>query len=399
MSLRFIKNDILENIKIFIIPMIIIILIYSIIYFNLNSYKGKKMKTYIKFLSKIYLNSFFYVSLIMFSLIFILNLLSELDFFKDINVNSYFPIYLSLLNSPTFIFEMFPFIFLISTQLFFITLFNNNQLSIFKYSGLKNSKILFIISLMSFILGIIIITLFYSFSSSLKNFYLDLKTNYTSDGKYLAVITKNGLWIKDVIDDKILIINSVKIDQNYLIDAYISEFNNNFEIKRNIVSPKIDISNKNWIIFDAKVFDKNTKQKFEILEMNTNFDYLVIQSLFSNLSSLSILELLELRKNYKSLNYSLIEIDIQLLKLISFPIYLMLMTIFSSIIMMSTKQLKSSILKISIGLFFSVLIYYLFNFFNVLGKTEKIDLFSSVLLPIILLTIVNSLMIRRFNEK
>ena len=357
------------------------------------------MRTYIKYLSKVYLNSFVYVSLIMFSLIFILNLLSELDFFKDINVNTYFPIYLSLLNSPTFIFEMFPFIFLISTQLFFITLFSNNQLSIFKYSGLKNSKILFIISLMSFILGIMIITLFYSFSSSLKNFYLDLKTNYTSDGKYLAVITKNGLWIKDVIDDKILIINSAKIDQNYLIDAYISEFNSNFEIKRNIVSPKINISSKDWIIFDAQVFDKNTKQKFEIMEIKTNFDYLVIQSLFSNLSSLSILELLELRKNYKSLNYSLIEIDIQLLKLISFPIYLMLMTIFSSIIMMSTKELKSSILKISIGLFFSVLIYYLFNFFNVLGKTEKIDLFSSVLLPIILLSVVNSLMIRRFNEK
>ncbi len=357
------------------------------------------MKTYVKFLSKIYLNSFFYVSLIMFSLIFILNLLSELDFFKDINVSSYFPIYLSLLNSPTFIFEMFPFIFLISTQLFFITLFSNNQLSIFKYSGLKNSKILIIISFMSFILGMLIITLFYSFSSSLKNFYLDLKTNYTSDGKYLAVITKNGLWIKDVIDDKILIINSVKIDQNYLIDAYISEFNSNFEIKRNIVSPKIDISNKNWIIFNAKVFNKNIKQKFETLEMSTNFDYLVVQSLFSNLSSLSVMELLELRKNYKSLNYSLIEIDIQLLKLISFPIYLVLMTIFSSIIMMSTKQLKSSILKISIGLFFSVLIYYLFNFFNVLGKTEKIDLFSSVLLPIVLLTVVNSLMIRRFNEK
>ena len=357
------------------------------------------MRTYVKFLSKIYLNSFFYVSLIMFSLIFILNLLSELDFFKDINVNSYYPIYLSLLNSPTFIFEMFPFIFLISTQLFFITLFNNNQLSIFKYSGLKNSKILFIISLMSFILGMVIVTLFYSLSSSLKNFYLDLKSNYTMDGKYLAVITKNGLWIKDIIDDKILIINSVKIDQNYLIDAYISEFNSNFEIKRNIVSPKIDISKKNWIIFNAKVFNKNTKQKFETLEMNTNFDYLIVQSLFSNLSSLSILELLELRKNYKSLNYSLIEIDIQLLKLISFPIYLMLMTIFSSIIMMSTKKLRSPILKISIGLFFSVLIYYLFNFFNVLGKTEKIDLFSSVLLPIVLLTVVNSLMVRRFDEK
>ena len=357
------------------------------------------MKTYIKFLSKIFLNSFFYVSLIMFSLIFILNLLSELDFFKDIKVNSFFPIYLSLLNSPTFIFEMFPFIFLISTQLFFITLFNNNQLSIFKYSGLKNSNILLIISLMSFFLGVLIITLFYSFSSSLKNFYLDLKTNYTKDGKYLAVITKNGLWIKDVIDNKILIINSFKIDKNYLIDAYISEFNNNFEIKRNIVSPKIDISSKNWVIYNAEVFDKNKKKKLETLEINTNFNYLIIQNLFSNLSSLSILELLQLRKNYKSLNYSIIEIDIQLLKLISFPIYFVLMTILSSVIMLSTKKLKSSILKISIGLFFSVVIYYLFNFFNVLGKTEKMNIFSSVLVPIILLSVINSIIIRKFNEK
>ena len=357
------------------------------------------MKTYIKFLSKIFLNSFFYVSLIMFSLIFILNLLSELDFFKDIKVNSFFPIYLSLLNSPTFIFEMFPFIFLISTQLFFITLFNNNQLSIFKYSGLKNSNILLIISLISFFLGVLIITFFYSFSSSLKNFYLDLKTNYTKDGKYLAVITKNGLWIKDVIDNKILIINSVKIDKNYLIDAYISEFNNNFEIKRNIVSPKIDISSKNWVIYNAEVFDKNKKKKLKTLEINTNFNYLIIQNLFSNLSSLSILELLQLRKNYKSLNYSIIEIDIQLLKLISFPIYFVLMTILSSVIMLSTKKLKSSILKISIGLFFSVVIYYLFNYFNVLGRTEKMNIFSSVLVPIILLSVINSIIIRKFNEK
>ena len=139
---------------------------------------------------------------------------------------------------------MFPFIFLISTQLFFITLFNDNQLSIFKYSGLKNSKILWIISLVSFILGLLIITVFYSFSSSLKNFYLDLKTNYTKDGKYLAVITKNGLWIKDVIEDRILIIKAVKVDQNFLIDAYISEFNKRFRIKRNIVSPRIDISKR-----------------------------------------------------------------------------------------------------------------------------------------------------------
>ena len=42
MSLRFIKNNFIENIKIFIIPIMIIIFIYTVIYFNLNSFKEKK---------------------------------------------------------------------------------------------------------------------------------------------------------------------------------------------------------------------------------------------------------------------------------------------------------------------------------------------------------------------
>ena len=42
MSLRFIKNNFLENIKIFVIPLITIISIYLLIYINLNSFKEKK---------------------------------------------------------------------------------------------------------------------------------------------------------------------------------------------------------------------------------------------------------------------------------------------------------------------------------------------------------------------
>ena len=42
MSLRFVKDNILENIKIFMIPVVIMVLIYSIIHLNLNSFKEKK---------------------------------------------------------------------------------------------------------------------------------------------------------------------------------------------------------------------------------------------------------------------------------------------------------------------------------------------------------------------
>lgn len=357
------------------------------------------MKTYIKFLTKIFLNSFFYVLIIIFCLTFILNLLSELDFFKEVNVSTFFPIYLSLLNSPTYIFELFPFIFLITTQLFFITLFSNNELNIFKYSGLKNSNIIIILTSISLFLGFLIITIFYNLSSNLKNFYLDLKTNYTQDGKYLAVINKNGLWIKDIVDENTLLINALKIEKNFIIDAYISEFDKDFKIIKNIISPKIDVKNKEWVIYDPEILIDNKKENYDTLKIDTNFDYKIIQNLFSNLSSLSFLELYELRKNYKQLNYSMIDIDLHILKLTSFPVYLALMTVFSSIIMLNTKKFRSSILKISIGLFFSVIIYYFNNFFNVLGQTEKINLIISVMTPLILLGFGNLLMIGNVNEK
>ena len=121
------------------------------------------MKIYIKFFTLIFLKSLLYVVSVMFSLIFILNLLTELEFFKEIEVASGFPILLSLLNSPSMIFEMLPFIFLITTQLFFIKLFNNNEIEIFKYSGLKNISILRIFSSIAIITGVIFTIIFYNF--------------------------------------------------------------------------------------------------------------------------------------------------------------------------------------------------------------------------------------------
>ena len=111
-------------------------------------------------------------------------------------------------------------------------------------------------------------------------------------------------------------------------------------------------------------------------EINTNFDYKRINSLYSNLSSLNILELFELRENYKKLNYSITELDLQILKLFSLPFYLLLVCLFSSLIMLRVKHLSGSTFKITIGLFFSVIIYYFNNFFYVLEVLKKQHYFS-----------------------
>ena len=357
------------------------------------------MKVYIKFLSILFLKNILYVNGILFCLVIVINLLGELEFFKETKVNNYFPLFLTILNSPSMIYELFPFIFLIGTQLFYVNLLNNDQINIFKYSGLKNSKIFLILSILSFFTGLLIVIFFYNFSSNLKNIYLEFKSPYTTDGKYLAVITKNGLWIKDRINNKNLIINSEKIEKNFLIENFITEFDSKFKSTRNITSKKIDITSNNWMIYDAKIFIKNEYVFKEKLNLETNFDYKRIMSLYSKLSSLNIYQLYELRENYKKLNYSSTEVDLQILKIISFPFYLLLMTLFSASMMLRIKYLNSSTIKILLGLFFSVIIYYVNNFFYVLGSSERLPLIIAVFFPILILASIDSLLIRKINEK
>jgi len=357
------------------------------------------MKTYIKFLTYIFIKSFFYVFLIIISLIFIINLISELEFFREIKIDTNLILLLSLLNSPATIMEIFPIIFFITSQLFFITLFNNNELEIFKYSGLKNSKILLILSMLSIVTSLSITFLFYNFASNLKSFYLELKSQYTIDNKYLAVITKNGLWIKDKINNNTLLINSNKINQTYLIKNFITEFDDNYDVIRNIQSDKIEISNEEWLIYDAKIFKKNDYSFEKILKLQTNFNYKKIQSLYSNLSSLNISGLFQLRNNYKNLNYSVTDVDLQIYKIILLPLYLLLMTIFSATTMFRIKKIDSSTFKITLGIFFSVIIYYINNFFYTLGSTEKLPILLSVSLPMLILTFISGLSLKSINEK
>ena len=90
------------------------------------------------------------------------------------------------------------------------------------------------------------------------------------------------------------------------------------------------------LIKDALISDSNGKlnniDKYVLL---TNLDYNDVNSLFSNLSSLNIFELNDLRKKYESINYSSTEVSSAIQKPISFPFYLTIMTILASTIMLN----------------------------------------------------------------
>ena len=358
------------------------------------------IKTYEQYLVKLFLKKVLIVSLIFLSLIFILSIFDEISFFKDLEVNFFFPFLITILNVPSTLFEIFPFIFLIGSQFFFLELIQKNELEVLKINGLNNLKVIKIIFFTSFILGVLLVSLYYNFSSKLKFVYLDLKNNYSNDNKYLAVVTENGLWIKDEIDNKIYIVNAGEIENEFLKEVSISVFSRDFDLIQILESKSIDISNLNWIIYNPTISKTNkTIKQEENITLKTHFDKKKINSLFSNLSSLNMLELSKLSNDYAELGYSTSEVKSHLNRLFSFPLYLSIMSIFASVIMFNIKRSKPMIFHIILGIFLSVLIYYFYYLFNLLGLSGKIPLTYSIWLPLLILTILIFIGLIRINEK
>ena len=203
-------------------------------------------KVYQNYITKQFLSTFFKTVFIFVTLAFVLNIFEEINFFKDLDVSIGLPIFLTLLNIPSIIFEIFPFIFLITTQFFFIKLIEQNENISFKNFGLSNSKIIKLLAILSFLVGVIIVTIFYNLSSNLKHSYLNIKNSYAKDNKYLAVITENGIWIKDSKDGVTSIINAENLKGNFLNNVDIVQFDNEFNFIQNISTNEIDIKNKIW---------------------------------------------------------------------------------------------------------------------------------------------------------
>ena len=349
---------------------------------------------------KLYFRYLMTISIVFVCLIFVLNIIEEIKFFDDLNLSFLYPIIFTLLNLPTILFEISPFIFLITTQMFFLELYNRDEIIIFKQYGVRNLDIIKFISFISLIVGILLVLGFYTLSSNLKNNYLIFKNKFTDDNKYLAVINESGLWIKDEVNDYVNIIHAKSIEKNLLKNVSINQMDKDHSLVQSIFAEEIDIINNIWKIENAKIFNVNgTKIDNREITFKTNFNLEKINNLFSNLSSLNLIQLFEQYNDYKSLGYSTLDIESHIHKITSLPIYLVIMILLGSILMFNTSYNKSKIANLVIGILLSVIIYYVNYFFNLMGINEKVPVILSVWFPFIILILLSGIGLVKINEK
>ena len=355
-----------------------------------------------KYLAKEFFKIVINTSLIFFCLGFVLNLFEEINFFKDLEIGLNVPIILSALFVPSLLYNMFPFVILISGIWFFLRIKKTDEIIALKVSGISNFSIIIIPSIVAIILGILIITAFNPITSVLVKKYEIIKGSYEKDQEYLAAITVNGIWIKEKSLNKNNIIRSSNLNNENLIRVTIYEFDKENNFVKRIEAKSANISSFNWILKDATIIDADgnyLSSNISRLDYISMYDIQKIKSLYSNLDTISFWNLKNEIQLLEARGYSTREMEAKFQRSFAFPFFLLSMVLLSGVFTLGMTFKENNWSYVFIAIITSVLIFYFNDFSAALGKTEKLPILISVWMPIVIIFIFSGAGVIHANQK
>ena len=325
-----------------------------------------------------YLKRILIVLVIIYCFGIILNLFEEVEFFKNLNTPIVIPLVLTAIYIPSMIVELLPFIIFVSSMWFLLIIRNNKDLLTLKVFGYSNFKIFFILATTSFLFGWLILFAVNPITSTMMKYYEQTKSRYSLDIDHLVSINKNGLWIKENLDDGYRISTANKTRNNIINDLTIFKLDKDYNLTEKIFSHTADIKNNTWILDDVMIqkFDDDLTETINLdkMLMDTDYNYEKITSLFRNFNTMSFLDLLLNYNELKSRGYNEFYLNQNLNSQLSMPFFLFIMTALASILTMNALKKSNNFTFIVVGLISCVAIYYFKDLSLALGKTNRIGI-------------------------
>jgi len=363
------------------------------------------LKSINRYIIKEYIKSLLVVIAVMISIILLINLLDEFNFFKSKkDLKFIFFLIFTILKIPNVLINLFPFIVLFGGIVFYLKIYNHNEVISLRTMGYSNIQIILIPALTSFVLGYLIIFLIVPFSSSMLKYYEELKSEY-NETKNLVFVNQTGIWILDKNEKEKNIIRIEKISKDFStinqVTIYNYDISNNF-IKRIDASDGI-INEKNWQLSNVHIVSTNKKNNkdnyLNRYNYTSNININELKNIYKNTETTSLLDINMEMLILEDKGYSTTDLRIRYQKLISFPIYLLAMSILSGLMIINLGKTSNYLKYGSYGVIISILIYFLNDLSITIGKSGIISVDFSVWIPIFLINLINLIGITQVNAK
>ncbi len=332
----------------------------------------------------------------------ILSLFEEIEFFKNLDIGIGLPLLMTIMFIPNLMIKLLPFIVFLSAMWYIIAIRSNTDLLSLKVFGFSNLKIIFILAITAFLFGIFVLFFINPLTSTMVKYYEVVKAKYSKDIDHLVSINKNGVWIKENINNKLHITSAKKIEGDNLHEVTIYIMNNDNDLISRIESEKVNIISTEWVMKFASIYNQEENGVPKMLEnfrLKSNYNIEKLSSLYKNLDTISFIDLLT---NYNSLiqkGYTRQILNEKLNTFYSLPIYLLLMVVLASIFTIGSTNRLHNVHYVFIAIIICVIVYYFKDLSIALGQTNRISTDLAIWIPIIAISLFCSIGILQINEK
>ena len=355
-----------------------------------------------KYLSREFTKIILATILIFFCLGLIMNLFEEINFFKDLDVGIFLPLILTALKVPSLLHTMLPFIILVGGIWFFRKIKKSDEVTAMKISGMSNFSVILIPGIISIIIGMLFVALINPVTSISLEKYEAIKGTYEKDKDYLAAITKNAIWIKEIKNKKNNIIQASNLNEENLVNLTIYQFDLEYNFLQRIEADSANIFSEKWMLKNVNILDEDgnfVSENLEEIIYESTYNLEKIKTLYTNLDTISFWNIAGEIKLLKERGYSTKEMETKLHRSLSFPFFLLSMVFLSGVFTLGTKFKENNLTYIFVTIVSCILVYFFNDFSAALGKTERLSVEIAVWMPVLIIFIFSTIGMIYANQK
>ncbi len=305
-------------------------------------------------------------------------------------------------KNPVHVQKIFGFLMLLASILTYMRFTKNNELVIFKGSGLSVYQYLIPVVVCGFIIGIIYAGIANPLTSMMVSKYLKNEAMHLKGNPSLLAISKTGLWVKQIDNSEVeSIIHALRVGQSnkslYEVTFYFLDNNKNF-IKR-IDASVAQFRVGKWILQDARVTSENTiNESLGSIEVPTNITFEQIQESLVPPESLSFWKLPTFIAIAENSGLSVAKHKLYFYRLLISPIFFVAMIILGAAFSMTSPRFGRSNIMMITALMTGFFIYFFSDLIFAFAVAGDVPIWLGVLLPTILSLFIGIGIILHFEE-
>ena len=284
--------------------------------------------------------------------------------------------FLTLLNLPSSIYQILPLIIIISSAWVFLSLARNSELIVFRAAGKSSVSMLIMPALLSFLIGVLSISVFNPIVASTSKQYTDLKAKLIEGPQTTISIGNEGLWLRQADETGHTVIRAKRAnsDATKLYDVTLIKLSEEKLPVKRIEAAMITLKEAKWIAKYSNIWpikygenSQSAAKEYDLIELPTSLKKEQITDQFGDPSTISVWSLPEFIGQLEKAGFSAKRYSVWLQSELAKPVFFLAMMLISAAFCMRQKRVKGTSLNVLVAVLIGFFLFYLKNFVMILG--------------------------------